>query len=169
MLNGNWNVIYEAPGEAYGLMILTAVILILLLVCLAFIYKYRKKIDHKLKCFFIAFAAILLLRIVIPMLGLDNDSNKGTLYERYLAGDCLIVEGYIEGYETRNEWARSDIFYVNGVKFSVYELPSDIYGYRIRQINGGVLKNGEYVRIHYIEYRYTNVMMKLELKTTEAP
>lgn len=85
------------------------------------------------------------------------------LYNAYTAGDYQVVEGEIYDYTPLNveEGIKYDTFFVDGIEFDTGKMFS--FGYSLMQSEGSPLKNGMKVRIYYIFYKYTNVMMKIEV------
>ena len=57
-----------------------------------------------------------------------------------------------------------DSFLVDNVRFEIpcFTTP---WGYPLRQQDGGILKEGMYVKIYYVSYKYENVIMKVEIQT----
>lgn len=55
-----------------------------------------------------------------------------------------------------------DRFCVGDVEFFVPGFVSP-WGYPLKNVDGGILKDGIRVRICYIEYKFENVIMKLEI------
>lgn len=89
-----------------------------------------------------------------------------TIWDHYVNGNCLVVEGVIEEYMVnRAEDAplAPDRFFVNGIDFQVNRKPSIGYGYIYRQCDGGLLKNGLSCKIYYVPFKHDNVIMELHI------
>lgn len=162
-----WSTVYEANGHV-GLVSIEAIILLIVLTVLTVaLIKWWKKTEKLLR----TVLAFIVIVLIIEYIGMVDDVVQlysQDFYTRYLKGECLVTEGYITEYEAPND-GRPDSFCLNNIEFVVRDRPLNAYGYNIRQENGGVLKNGEYVRIHYFEYQGDHVMMKLDLRTSESP
>ena len=162
-----WSTVYEANGHVSLVTLEMIIVFAVLAVLNVALIKWWRKTDKTLR----TVLAIVVILIDFANIGLVEDTvqlHSQDFYTRYLNGECLVTEGYITEYEAPNN-GRPDSFCLNNIEFLVQDRPSDAYGYNIRQQNGGVLKNGEYVRIHYFEYKGSAIMMELELRTSESP
>ncbi|MBQ2676433.1 MAG: hypothetical protein IJF54_03400 [Clostridia bacterium] len=156
------NVIYDAQPSYGGL---SPVFIILLLVYAAliiyYIYGWIKKADIGFKIFFAI--AILILTLVISSSIYTHIESKSSVYGKYKSGDYSIVEGEIYNYNIPADPGRhSDVFYVGDCEFIVPGFTT-IWGYPLRQKDGGILKDGMRVKIYYVKYKFDNVMMRLEV------
>ncbi len=155
------NVIYEAK-PFYGVnpvftvfCVITALLVLLLIV-------FWKKVDTGVHWFISLIIAFMLFVIFSQMFVFFEAKCK--VYEEYKKGNYFVVEGRIKGYVPAEEGQPNlpDQFNVNGVAFQVPGFVS-IWGYPLKNTDGGVLKEGTPVRIYYIPYKFENVIMKLEI------
>ena len=87
------------------------------------------------------------------------------VYSEYQKGNAQIVEGEVSEYHANLEQNNlPDFFLVDNVRFEIpcFTTP---WGYPLRQQDGGILKEGMYVKIYYVSYKYENVIMKVEIQT----
>ena len=108
----------------------------------------------------------LIVLIVIVSVPIQSLSSK-TVFSKYQNGEASIVEGTIEHYQVANNERGNavDRFVVDGISFVVPEISTTGYGYTHRQIDGGVLKEGQRCIIHYVSHKEENVIMKLLVET----
>ena len=155
------NVIYEAKPyfRVSFAFIVFCVITILSIVLVIFFWK---KFDLGARCF-LCFILAFLVFIMACGIYTIIDSNK--VYSNYSAGKYKTIEGYIYNYRTEYSPAQSvkyDEFYVSNVYFFTPGFVSN-WGYPLTQSTGSPLKDGIKVKIHYIPYKFENVIMKLQL------
>jgi hypothetical protein len=160
----NNNVIYDAANQGYatvGVAFYIFVALVLIgIVYLIFQIKQKAPFSSKLGAIIVIvfFSGAILVQIVTV-----KNVNK-EVYDEYLSGNYEIVEGEISDYERKEEshWRGDcDYFYVNGIEFSITPMGVP-WGYPLKQSEGGVLKDGMYVKIFYVEYTYQNIIMRIE-------
>lgn len=153
-------VIYEAK-PFYGVnpafvvfCIITALITLLLVI-------YWNEVDRGVH-WFISFIIAFLLFIIFCQVYTSIDA-KNKVYDEYEAGNYLVVEGTINDYILAEDGQPRlpDRFNVNDIEFSIPGFVS-FWGYPLKSVDGGMLKNGMSVRIYYITYKFENVIMKLE-------
>lgn len=107
--------------------------------------------------------ALLFVIIITVIISLDS---KIKVWNQYSKGNYLVAEGTIENYEEVIGLSKEDVKYDKfSVQETVFHVPgfTTIWGYPLRRIDGGVLKNGMKVKINYIKYKFENVIMKMEL------
>lgn len=155
----NYRIIYEASTECY-IPIGASIFLFIEIAWITIsVVKWKKEVlsTKLLLLFLMMFFCFLLLCNLYEYVDV-----RLNITEKYKFGIVEVVEGEIYDYESVNKNERGmDHFFVDGVEFSLSSFTG--YGYNIKQRDGGILKNGIYVRIYYIPYKYENVMMKLEL------
>lgn len=155
----NYKIIYEAQ-RSYGIspiffiFAISSVIIIFLIVRVWKNQNMGSRIGLAIVIFTIA---IILISTLYGYL-----SSKVLIYDRYVKGECSTVEGNIVNYMQHTDHPPTDTFNVSDTDFYVPGYTT-IWGYPIRQRDGGVLKNGLHVRIKYIHYKSENVIMKLEV------
>ena len=156
----NYTTIYEAQrsyggiSPAFIFLCLFSFIIIVYIIC-----EWKKvSIGTKIMMSLI----IIFLGIVFFSVFSNHFSSLDLVYDQYVKGKGIIVEGVIGNYEEHPDHPPSDTFYVNN---KLFYLPgfTTIWGYPLRERDGGVLKNGLHVRITYVSYKCENVMMKLEI------
>ena len=148
--------LYYGVNPAFVMLCLIPVFIIALLII------FWKKVDIGVRCF-VSSIIVFILFIIFSQVYIAIDS-KHKVYNAYVSGEYLTVEGVISEYTLAEEGQPNlpDSFYVNDVSFSVPGFVS-IWGYPLKQVDGGILKDGIYVRICYIPYKFENVIMKLEI------
>jgi hypothetical protein len=97
----------------------------------------------------------LVVFIIVMSFGFVNTSiqikNYKSLKSRYESKDFLSVEGYVEDFIAGTpDGHHAETFEINGVKFS-YAMSSTILGYHRPQYRNGVVKEGQYLHIDYVE------------------
>lgn len=99
------------------------------------------------------FAVILsYATVTIAYAGVDNVISMHSLYNRYKDGECDYVEGYITDFHPMpKELHDTERFKVNGIAFS-YGADNSKYYYSTCQQDGGVLREGLYVRLWYSNF-----------------
>lgn len=162
----NNSIIYEAKISnevSVPFIILVVVFLIILIFgIIACVKNPQARIVDKIGPFIVDF----ILLFIIICLAVNSFDSKYKVWDQYSKGDYLVAEGTIENYEKVKGISDKDIKYdsftVSGINFHVPGFAT-VWGYPLRQIDGGVLKNGIKVKIYYIPYKFENVIMKLEL------
>lgn len=152
--------IYEAR-PFYGINPAFVILCIIIVVIAVLLFVFWKRVDIGVRCL-ISFITVFLLFIVFCQIYTSIDA-KNKIYDEYKAGNYLIVEGIITDYTLAEEGQPNlpDNFTVNSVKFTVPGFVST-WGYPLKSVDGGVLKDGMKVRIHYITYKFENVIMMIE-------
>lgn len=156
------NVIYEAEPDRGGVSPAFIIVCVMTIALIIYIIVKWRVMDIPARCF-ICFIATFLCFVIGCCIYTLIDS-RDQVYDKYVAGDYLTVEGIIEDYTLAEEGEAQlpDRFYVDGVRFSVPGFVSG-WGYPLKQVDGGVLENGKHVRIYYVPYKFENVIMKLEV------
>ena len=153
--------IYEAE-PFYGINVAFIVLCIVTVLIVLLLCVFWKIISIGDRCF-ISFITAFLLFIIFSQIYVAVDA-KHKVYDEYAMGNYLVIEGVIYDYYTsagEEHPDYPDYFCVNDIDFMVPGFAS-CWGYPLRQVDGGVLRNGMKVRICYINYKYENVIMKLE-------
>ena len=155
-----YKVIYEAKpfygvNPAFVILCVITVLITLILIAL------WRKFDIGSRFFFL-FILIFFIFIISCQAYTSIDAKR-KVYDAYVAGECLKVQGVISDYTLAEEGQPNlpDSFYVDGVEFSVPGFVS-AWGYPLNRVNGGILEDGMCVRICYIPYKFENVIMKIE-------
>ena len=107
---------------------------------------------------------IIVISIMVISVGSSYFGSK-RIYSQYQKGNAQIVEGEVSEYHANLEQNNlPDSFLVDNVRFEIpcFTTP---WGYPLRQQDGGILKEGMYVKIYYVSYKYENVIMKVEIQT----
>ena len=152
--------IYEAEpfyGANPAFVIFCAITVLITLLVIVF----WKKVDTGVRC--LSSAIIVFLLFIIFCQAYTSIDAKHKVYNAYVDGEYLTVQGVISDYTLAEEGQPNlpDSFYVDGVEFSVPGFVS-AWGYPINRVNGGILEDGMCVRICYIPYKFENVIMKIE-------
>lgn len=155
-------ILYEAQNEAtfpWAIAIVWGLICIGLLWIALSRWK-QKKMGEKL------FVTVPIIVMGIYLAWLYQCISVPDLYGQYQKGEYQICEGVIEEYlPAMADGGTVDRFSVNGESFLVSDSPFYGYGYPLRQMDGGVLKEGMGVRIYYIPMEIENVIMKIEIES----
>ncbi len=159
-------VLYSIVEDSSGL-ISTAVFIIIFtavgIIVAVFIYKKSK---DKLKKIVTIFFVTYILYIDIPLM-YNSLSKYNELRNIYLDKHYKEAVGVISNYKVKkiNEGYCRDSFEVNGTNFS-YDSIAITGGYNKSQSDGGILKNGLYVKLKYIpiQKQFTkNLILSIEL------
>lgn len=156
------NIIYEAmPVSGLSDLSLEFIIMFIvtLVACVATVILW-KRAGIAERCFF-TFISIFLAYIVGCQIYVGLDA-KANVYDKYVRGEYEIVEGEITEYCPAEYDNQLDEFTVGEKEFFVPGFVS-CWGYPIKQADGGVLKDRLKVRICYVEYKFENVIMKIEI------
>ena len=141
--------------------------LVVFIFCLIKFWKRCSISTRALFAILTTFVFLVFLSINALYIGTNTNTNSPVyIWREYKNGNYKIVEGVIECYEERQSMRYSpapDNFTVDGVYFYVGVSYSG-YGYPLRQVDGGKLKNGQKCIIHYIETGAENVIMKLQIE-----
>lgn len=153
--------IYEAQ-PVYGINPAFLILCLITILIVVLIVVFWGKVDKGVRCLSLAVAFFLLFIITCQVYTAIDAKRK--VYDRYIAGEYLTVEGIITDYTLAEEGQPNlpDSFCVDEVNFSVPGFVS-AWGYPLKRADGGILENGIYVRIYYIPYKFENVIMKMEL------
>ena len=156
-----YNLIYEAK-PFYGVKPVFVIFSLVAIFVTLYLILSWGKFDTGDRIFFSIISAVMLLVVFSQVYTAIDAKHK--VYNAYVSGEYLTVEGVISEYTLAEEGQPNlpDDFYVNDVSFSVPGFVS-IWGYPLKQVDGGILKDGIYVRICYIPYKFENVIMKLEI------
>ena len=152
--------IYEAK-HFYGVNLAFVIFCVITVVIIFILVASWRKIDMQSRFFFL-FVLIFSIFIISCQTYTAIDAKR-KVYNAYIAGEYLTVQGVISDYTLAEEGQPNlpDSFYVDGVNFSVPGFVS-AWGYPLNRVNGGILEDGMYVRICYIPYKFENVIMKIE-------
>jgi len=133
---------------------------ITVLIILSLIY-FWKKMDNGSR-YFVLFILFFFIFIISCQTYTAIDAKR-KVYNAYIAGDYLTVQGVISDYTLAEEGQPRlpDRFFVGDVNFFVPGFVS-AWGYPLKRVNGGILEDGMYVKICYIPYKFENVIMKIE-------
>ena len=153
--------IYEAT-PFYGVHPAFVIFCVITFLIILLVIVFWKKVDTGVRCF--TSAIIVFLLFIIFCQAYTSIDTKCKVYNVYVAGEYLTVQGVISDYTLAEEGQLNlpDSFNVDGVEFSVPGFVS-AWGYPLKQVDGGVLEEGMYVRIRYIPYKFENVIMKIEI------
>ena len=155
-------ILYEAQNEAtfpWAIAIVWGLICVGLL-WIALSHWKQRGIGEKL------FIIVPIIVIGIYLAWLYQCLTVPDLYGQYQKGEYEICEGVIEDYQPALvEGGTVDRFSINGESFLVSDSPLYGYGYSLRQMDGGVLKEGMRVKICYIPQEVENVIMKIEMES----
>mgnify|MGYP000044506598 FL=1 len=152
-------ILYEAQ-EWYGLsipFIILCLVDLALLFLLCFLWRKRSVLSAKITTIFV----IVVLTFIIGTLVFSHVDARKKVYNKYIEGDYLIVEGEVENYMPDPDGANlPDRFSVDDIDFAIPGFTT-CWGYPLRQVDGGELQNGVNVKIYYIPYKFENVIMKI--------
>ncbi len=152
-------VIYEASNHQLSVIPGVWLILIIALISLYLKITWKTNSASGKICIFI----VLSILIVGVTSFFVSYCSSQTVYKKYLNGEYYIVEGQISEYElgTDEKPSYPDRFSVKGIPFIVSDSPVSGFGYPLRKIDGGILKDGMRCKIYYIPHRFENIIMKL--------
>lgn len=152
--------LYEAE-LFYGINPAFIVFFIITIIMFTLLVVFRKRVDRGVR-YFISFIIAFFVFILSCQVYTAIDA-KNKVYDEYQSGNYLVVEGIISGYTTAEKGQANlpDYFCVDNVEFQVPGFVTS-WGYPLKRDEGGVLENGMNVRICYIEYKFENVIMKIE-------
>jgi hypothetical protein len=157
-----YKTLYEAK-QSYGISPIFIIVCILsaLIIVLVFSVWKKQSLGSKVGL------GIVVVGLLMILFGVTYSyiNSKMLVYDKYANGENTVIEGVVEDYVENTDNPPADLFEVNNTLFYVPGLAT-IWGYPFRACDGGVLKNGEHVRITYISYQSENVIMKLELAKT---
>ena len=153
--------VYEAKpfygvNPAFVIFCITALLAVLLVIV------FWKKIDIGVRCLSIAIIVFMLFIVSCQVYTAIDAKHK--VYNAYIAGEYLTVQGVISDYTLAEEGQPNlpDRFYVDDIPFSVPGFVS-AWGYPLKHADGGILEDGMRVRIYYVPYKFENVIMRIEL------
>ena len=152
--------IYEAK-PFYGVNPAFVIFCVITVLITLLVIVFWKKVDTGVRC--LVSAIIVFMFFIISCQAYTSIDAKRKVYNAYIAGEYLTVQGVISDYTLAEEGQPNlpDSFYVDGVEFSVPGFVS-AWGYPLNRVNGGILEDGMCVRICYIPYKFENVIMKIE-------
>ena len=155
-----YRVIYEAQEAGFDIksFVIIAILVILDIALWLWVLYDLKKGNTGDKLFIII--PFILTVAVISLI--YSDLTVPDFYDEYQNGNYSVCEGKIYEYESLKD-NNYDSFYVNNELFFVSDNLAYGYGYTKRIREGGELNTGINVRICYIPYKSSNVIMKLEL------
>ena len=107
-------------------------------------------LKEKILSLLLVFAVVLsFASVTVAYTGIETVVSGYSLYNRYQNGECDFVEGYITDFHPMpKDLHDTERFKVNGVAFA-YGADNSEYYYSTCQKDGGVLKEGLYVRMWY--------------------
>ncbi len=152
--------LYEAR-PSYGPSSFHIVFMILFILFCFYIVKTWRKSTISVRAFLAVVAMVMVLIIVSTAWTAIHSFQH--VYIKYTRGEYATVEGIISDYEAITDGSQMpDSFMVKGINFIAPGFTT-IWGYPLRRADGGVLKDGMKVKIHYIHYKFENVIMRLEV------
>ena len=107
-------------------------------------------LKEKILSLLLVFAVVLsFASVTVAYTGIETVVSGYSLYNRYQNGECDFVEGYITDFHPMpKDLHDTERFKVNGVAFA-YGADNSEYYYSTCPKDGGVLKEGLYVRMWY--------------------
>lgn len=158
------NIIYKAKPY-YGMWIsvpflLYCIISLLFILYLIITWKKSSVSGRFIGCFI----AIFLIFTIFSQFYSAFESRQ-KVYNNYIKGNYKTIEGYISDYQTEYDLSgntKYDSFCVSNIWFHTPGFAS-CWGYPLTKATGSQLDNGVKVKIHYIPYKYENVIMYLEI------
>lgn len=160
--DSSMNTLYEAQNKSSfpWLILVVGGLICIVLIFIALSHWKHKSIGEKL------FIIVPIVVIGIYLAWIYQCLTVPDFYSQYRNGEFQICEGVIEEYRPALvEGDAVDRFSVNGMSFLISDSPLYGYGYPLRQMDGGVLKEGMNVRICYIQYEFQNVIMRIEVES----
>lgn len=156
------NVIYEAK-PSYGINPAFIIFCIVVVSMVSLTIAFWRNLDITGR-YFLSGINLFLLFCISCSIYTEIDSKRN-IYDKYIKDQYYTVEGYITEYYTNYDdlgTTRYDSFYVSDKNFHTPGFVSR-WGYPLSKSTGSPLQNGIKVKIHYIPYKYENVIMYLEL------
>lgn len=155
-----YTTIYEAKPN-YGISPIFIIFTIICLIIVRSLIKSFKTEELPARIFFVLCITTMLIVFMSTIYGYFD--SKILVYGKYVNGSYSTIVGKIKNYEPNTDGSQlPDRFDVEDNNFFVPGFTT-IWGYPLRQRDGGVLKNGLNVRVCYIKYKFENVIMKLEI------
>lgn len=155
------NVLYEAGAE-YGVSPTFLVFCCVLVTIIIIVVACWQKIDLGVRIFSSILILFLSFIVVCQIYVAFDARNK--IYNEYRLGHYYVAEGEIYNYTCAEDGEDNlpDYFSVSNVNFQVPGFVS-CWGYPLKVADGGVLHEGMRVRILYINYKFENVIMRIEI------
>ncbi len=106
----------------------------------------------------------LIITLYLPYANLSSNLELRDNYDRYQAGECAYVEGVITDFHPMPEELHGvESFTVDGVCFA-YGAEKSPYYYSLCPKDGGLLKDGQEVRIWYFPDATGGTIMRINVK-----
>ena len=157
------NVLYEAHFRLDGSLLAS----FLMFLIIPFIPRKTGMMpkDRRIMLIIQVFGMIMTGFMVLVFLSNDIDLYN-TCVKAYRSGDYEIVEGYVENYVPMPKGGHAlESFNVGGVYFE-YSENSAVCGYSQTEPYGGVIRNGQYLKIGYVYHpSYGNIIVYIEENT----
>ena len=157
------NVLYEAHFRLDGSLLAS----FLMFLIIPFIPRKTGMMpkDRRIMLIIQVFGMIMTGFMVLVFLSNDIDLYN-TCVKAYRSGDYEIVEGYVENYVPMpKEGHALESFNVGDVYFE-YSENSAVCGYSQTEPYGGVIRNGQYLKIGYVYHpSYGNIIVYIEENT----
>lgn len=162
----NTKIIYEATND------ITPFSLPFIIFCLFFIVSIIVLLKLWKNSNFGGRIGLILIPLLMSVVLISHFSvffETEQLFREYEKGNCEVAEGMIVNYEqyyevgTMSKEDYPDRFLVDGTEFIVYGYSTYGLEYYLRQVDGSLLKEGQNVRICYINAFHENLIFKIEL------
>lgn len=172
----NYKTVYEMGKYEIDLhIVLTCIILTILFAVFTFVVVHNIKYNitlnqetdrkHVLIERFFSIFGLCIICLVFLITSSTTIIDYCNVQRMYNDGKFSIVEGEVEDFiPMKLEGHSSESFFVNGVFFS-YTRSTPTNGYHLAKVDGGYIKEeGQTIRIHFVYYKGTNLILKLEIK-----
>lgn len=144
---------------------IVAIVLYLALILVAIIWlkhEAKKNKSSKIKKYFLSMGIIsgIIFSISSMLTIVQAPIYKNNLYNEYIAGNTILVEGYaiVETFTDEDGIERISSLALNDVNFNT----SSKYMYNYSNADDICISNNDYVRITYVSYKNNNFVMKIE-------
>lgn len=169
MIYYNYWSIVETPTETLNLELITLTVGLLLMIFSLVIFKYKTKIkfDDKIAIGWVSLIVGILFTSLSAYNYIYPTASKDSLLELKERNLTSIVEGEITNFKTEYHNNKGDIrsiesFKVDSISFSYNDFPlNEFNNFCKTHKNGGILENGQQIRVTYIKENYR--MVKIEL------
>lgn len=167
----NPKIVYEATNDITPFSLPFIIFCLFLILALIIALKLWKNSNVGGK---IGLILIPLLMSIVLISQFSNFFIAKQLFWTFENGNCEVAEGRIVNYEqdfkigTMSEENYPDRFFVDGTEFIVYGYPTYGLEYYLRQVDGSNLKEGQTVRISYINCFHENLIFRIELLETQG-
>ena len=162
----NTQIVYEATNDITPFSFSFIIFCLFFILSLIFIFKLWKNSNIGGK-FGLILIPLLMSIVLISHFAIFFQTEQ--LFWNFKKGACEVVEGKIVNYEqyykvgTMSNENYPDRFFVDDTEFIVFGYSTYGLEYCLRQADGSILKEGQNVRICYMNAFHENLIFKIEI------